>query len=139
MVGKGFTERTNTAKATPMFWGQYQPHVPADLGFYDLRVPEPRVAQAEMERRDGIEAFCYYHYWFPGRRTIESSFNGVLASKQPDYPFSLCWANQTWSGVWHEVSDRILRYYTDPISPRRSRFINSVRAATWIYNLMCSI
>lgn len=59
--GKGFTEWTNTTKAKPLFWGHYQPHIPADLGFYDLRVPETRAAQADMARHYGIEAFCYYH------------------------------------------------------------------------------
>src|SRR5213082_2548936 len=65
--GKGFTEWTNTAKAKPMFRGHYQPHVPGDLGFYDLRVPETREAQADLAQCYGIEGFCYYHYWFAGR------------------------------------------------------------------------
>lgn len=62
--GKGFTEWTNVAKAKPLFRGHYQPHIPADLGFYDLRLPEVREAQAELARDAGIEGFCYYHYWF---------------------------------------------------------------------------
>ena len=81
--GKGFTEWTNAAKAKPLFRGHYQPHVPADLGFYDLRVPETRAAQAEMARVHGIEAFCYYHYWFGGTRLLERPFNEVLASGKP--------------------------------------------------------
>lgn len=76
--GKGFTEWTNTAKALPLFRGHYQPHVPADLGFYDLRVAETRLAQADMARAYGIEAFCYYHYWFGGKRLLERSFNIVF-------------------------------------------------------------
>lgn len=106
--GKGFTEWTNTAKAKPLFRGHYQPHVPADLGFYDLRLPEARTAQAEMAREYGIEGFCYYHYWFAGRRVIERPFQEVLASGEPDFPFCLCWANQTWTGVWHGAPNRIL-------------------------------
>jgi lipopolysaccharide biosynthesis protein len=106
--GRGFTEWTNTAKAKPLFRGHYQPHVPADLGFYDLRVPETRKAQAGMARDHGIEAFCYYHYWFAGKRLLERPFNEVLASGEPDYPFCLCWANQTWTGVWHGEPHRIL-------------------------------
>ena len=112
--GKGFTEWTNTAKARPMFRGHYQPHVPADLGFYDLRVPETRVQQAEMARAYGIEGFCYYHYWFAGRRILERPFNEVLASGAPDFPFCLCWANETWSGVWHGVPNRVLIEQTYP-------------------------
>lgn len=112
--GKGFTEWTNTAKAKPLFSGHYQPNVPADLGFYDLRVPETRIEQAEMARQYGIEAFCYYHYWFAGKRIIERPFNEVLASGQPDFPFCLCWANQTWTGIWHGAPNRILIEQTYP-------------------------
>ncbi len=106
--GNGFTEWTNVAKAKPLFRGHYQPHVPADLGFYDLRVPETRIAQAELAREYGIEAFCYYHYWFAGKRLLERPFTEVLESGEPDFPFCLCWANETWTGVWHGAPNRIL-------------------------------
>ena len=112
--GRGFTEWTNAAKAKPLFKGHYQPHVPADLGYYDLRLPETRVAQADMARKFGIEAFCYYHYWFAGKRLIERPFNEVLASGEPDFPFCLCWANQTWSGIWHGEPNRVLIEQTYP-------------------------
>src|SRR6516164_6637189 len=112
--GKGFTEWTNTAKATPMFRGHYQPHLPADLGFYDLRVPETREAQADLAGRHGIEGFCYYHYWFAGRRILERPFNEVLLSGTPDFPFCLCWANATWSGIWHGSPNQILIEQTYP-------------------------
>jgi hypothetical protein len=112
--GKGFTEWTNTAKARPLFKGHYQPHIPADLGFYDLRLPETRIAQAQLARHYGIEAFCYYHYWFAGKRILERPFNEVLASKQPDFPFCLCWANHSWSGIWHGAPDRVLIEQTYP-------------------------
>jgi lipopolysaccharide biosynthesis protein len=112
--GIGFTEWTNAAKAKPLFRGHYQPHVPADLGFYDLRVPETRKAQAEMAREHGIEAFCYYHYWFAGKQLLERPFNEVLASGDPNYPFCICWANQTWTGIWHGAPNRILIEQTYP-------------------------
>ncbi len=107
--GKGFTEWTNTGKARPRFPGHYQPRVPADLGYYDLRVPETRQAQADMARGYGIEGFCYYHYWFGnGRRLIERPFQEVLASGKPDFPFCLCWANDSWTGIWHGTPNRML-------------------------------
>lgn len=112
--GKGFTEWTNVTKAKPLFPGHEQPNLPADLGFYDLRVAESRAAQAELARAHGIEAFCYYHYWFGGRRIIERPFNEVLSSGEPDFPFCLCWANQTWSGVWHGEPKKILIEQTYP-------------------------
>ncbi len=121
--GKGFTEWTNTAKAKPMFRGHYQPHVPADLGFYDLRVPETRIAQAEMAKAYGIAGFCYYHYWFAGRRILEKPFQAVLESGQPDFPFCLCWANQTWTGIWHGAPNRILIEQTYPgLSDHQAHF-----------------
>ena len=112
--GKGFTEWTNVAKAKPMFPGHYQPHLPADFGFYDLRVPEIRIAQAEMANEYGIEGFCYYHYWFSGKRLIERPFNEVLESGEPDSPFCLCWANASWTGIWHGTPNRMLMEQTYP-------------------------
>ncbi len=112
--GSGFTEWFNVAKARPLFPGHYQPHMPADLGFYDLRVPETRFAQAEMARRFGIEAFCYYDYWFAGKRLLERPFSEVVKSGQPDFPFCLCWANETWTGAWHGAPDRVLIEQTYP-------------------------
>ncbi len=95
--GKGFTEWTNVGKAKPLFRGHYQPRVPADLGYYDLRVSETRVEQAEMARKYGIEGFCYWHYWFGnGRQLLQRPFQEVLASGQPDFPFCLSWANHSW-------------------------------------------
>lgn len=98
--GEGFTEWRNVTKAKPLFPGHYQPHLPADLGFYDLRLPEVREAQAELARQHGIHGFCYYHYWFNGRRILERPFNEVLQSGKPDFPFCLCWANENWSRAW---------------------------------------
>lgn len=106
--GKGFTEWTNARKARPLFRGHDQPRVPTELGYYDLRVPEVRAAQADLAREHGIEAFCYYHYWFAGKRLLERPFLEVLESGEPNFPFCLCWANESWSGVWHGCPDRIL-------------------------------
>lgn len=106
--GKGFTEWRNVTNARPLFPGHHQPHLPADLGFYDLRLPETRAAQAELAREYGIGGFVYYHYWFNGRRILERPFSEVLASGQPDFPFCLCWANENWSRAWDGGSRHIL-------------------------------
>ena len=106
--GKNFTEWTNVTKAKPLFRRHYQPHIPKDLGYYDLRKPEIRDAQAELAKEYGIEAFCYYHYWFAGKQLLEKPFNEVLKSGKPDFPFCLCWANHSWTGIWCGCPDKTL-------------------------------
>ena len=106
--GKGFTEWRNVAKARPRFLGHYQPHLPADLGFYDLRVPETRDEQAKMAREHGIYGFCYYHYWFNGKLLMERPLEDMLKSNIPDFPFMLCWANENWTRAWDGGEKEIL-------------------------------
>ena len=104
--GPGFTEWLNVVKAKPLFKGHVQPKLPADLGFYDLRLPETREAQAQLARDAGIEGFCYYHYWFGGKQLLERPFNEVVSSGKPDYPFCVCWANHSWSNkTWNRKSN----------------------------------
>lgn len=95
--GKGFTEWTNVARARELFKGHYQPHIPADLGFYDLRLPVIREQQAELAHKAGIEGFCYWHYWFGnGKQLMNDIIDEVIATKKPDFPFCLGWANHSW-------------------------------------------
>jgi hypothetical protein len=109
---EGFTEWTNVVKARPQFPGHLQPHLPSDLGFYDLRSHEARQAQADLARAYGIHGFCYYHYWFGGKRLLERPFNDVLASGEPNLPFCLCWANEPWSRRWNGSSEDVLQAQT---------------------------
>jgi len=106
--GKGFTEWINVVRATPRLQGHYQPHLPADLGFYDLRLPEARAAQAELAASHGIYGFCYYHYWFHGRQVLERPVNEIWKSGEPDFPFCLCWANEPWSRRWDGSNAEVL-------------------------------
>ncbi len=110
----GFTEWTNVAKAKPWFRGHPQPHLPADLGFYDLRVAEVRSLQAELARSHGVTGFIYWHYWFAGRQLLERPFDEVLASGQPDFPFCVAWANHSWSDRWMGGRQRTMLEQTYP-------------------------
>lgn len=126
--GSGFTEWTNVTRARALFEGHYQPHLPADLGFYDLRVPEVRSAQAGLARQYGIDAFCYYHYWFGGRRLLERPVDDLLADSRVDMPFLLCWANENWTRVWNGGDSEVLiaQEYSPEDDRRHMRYLLDV-------------
>lgn len=112
--GEGFTEWTNVKKAAPLYPDHYQPFLPTNFGYYDLRDAEIRKAQAELARAHGIEGFCYWHYWFAGKRVLELPFNEVVQSGEPDFPFSLCWANHSWTATWVGDTKKVLIEQTYP-------------------------
>lgn len=126
--GKGFTEWTNVAQAKPLFSGHQQPRIPSDLGFYDLRLPETREAQAELAEEYGIHGFCYHHYWFKGRRILDRPLDEVLASGRPDFPFCLCWANHHWTRRWdrRERERLIVQEYSEDDDRDHIRWLLSV-------------
>ncbi len=107
--GPGFTEWTNVRRAVPQYEGHYQPHVPhSDLGHYDLSDPSILEKQAAMARAAGIEGFCFYYYWFNGKRLLEMPTDRLLETGQPDFPFCFCWANEDWTRTWDGAGHEIL-------------------------------
>ena len=107
--GEGFTEWTNVKKAKPLFKGHYQPHIPTELGYYNLLSSQTLIEQAKLASEYGIYGFCYWHYWFGnGKQLLEKPSQLYLDSGEPNFPICFAWANQTWTGIWHGLGNKVL-------------------------------
>ncbi len=106
--GEGFTEWHNVTRAKTLFKGHRQPQIPGKLGFYDLRCEETQLEQIALAKEFCIDAFCYYHYWFGNQQLLETPLKKMLNNPQADFPFCVCWANETWSRTWDGKEKEIL-------------------------------
>lgn len=106
--GQGFTEWTNVKRGKSMYPGHFQPRVPADLGYYDLRSSDTQIKQTELAKEYSIYGFCYYYYWFSGKKLLDTPLNAILNSKKPDFPFCICFANENWTRRWDGCENEVL-------------------------------
>ncbi len=107
--GEGFTDWDNVKKARPLFEGHRQPILPSDeVGFYDLKDPEVLRRQAKTAKDHGIDGFVFHHYWFDGKKVLDTPINNWLADPTIDMPLAICWANEPWTRRWDGLEQDVL-------------------------------
>ena len=107
---KGFVEWFNTSKATPQFIGHNQPHLPIDVGYYNLDNLDVMKRQIELAKKYGISGFCFYYYWFNGQKLLEKPIEKFLEDKSLDMPFCLFWDSSNWTKTWNGGNDKEIMY-----------------------------
>lgn len=123
--GKGSTEWTNVSKTIPQYIGHYQPRLPGELGYYDLRIQDNIYRQIELAKIYGIYGFCFYYYWFDGIRLLDLPFENFINDKAIDFPFCICWVNESWTKQWSGASNTPLIEISKDINSNK-RFIKQI-------------
>ncbi len=114
--GMGFTEWTNTSQTLPQFKGHYQPHIPYDVGYYDLMNPQTLKRQGLLAKKYGIYGFGFFYYWFSGKRIMEKPLQMLLDHKEIDINFCVHWATDDWSMSWYGGENKVVLKQTIPVA-----------------------
>ena len=124
--GRGFSEWSNTSKAVPQYVGHWQPHIPIDVGYYNLDNINVMKRQIELAKQYGIYGFCFYYYWFSGTKIMEKPLQKFLADTSLDMPFFLFWANEDWSMLWDNGKEKEILYKQELVDGDAEKFMHDI-------------